>query len=166
MFGGRAAHSVYFLPMAAALVRQLDAYDSAALDAASVREGGALAGEVEVMVDLGVAMFEVIAAMVERDNARAATAGGGPMPEPLARGYLDAYRRLGATFDRTDTLLRRAQALGHDVVNASAFHAARLELRSLLSLDYDRVVAATAGGPRRSSAEVRDALRRKLAASR
>lgn len=146
--------------MSLALSGQLQAYRETVRQA-SERRGDDLGTELEILIDLGISFFETIKATVDRENERAELSGG-VIPESVARALVAAYRELGDTFARIATLVDRIDDLGGLVSNLERFRAAHVELRELLSIDYDRVRRADAGlraGRSRSATEVRDAVR-------
>jgi type II secretory pathway component PulF len=143
----------------AVLSSQVHSYEIAARDFSCTDPAEFLA-ELEDLMRVGIALYESLQARAQEANASSVRA-----PSDYARKFLKTYQHLASAFEQTETLIRQAQADGVNIRDVPAFLEASLQVRSIAQFDYDRLmVAVNYDGPRRTHAQVRDALQRKLAA--
>ena len=148
--------------MTRVLDRQLEAYGSADTD----RAGGAPDRRaVESAIDVGVGLFEAAKNEVRRWQQDTAD-WDAPATIERARAYDRTYRTLHVSLSRLLSDAGALQASQTPPENLDRLRAAVQELDGIVCFDLERVIRADhafrTGRPTRTTAEVRDALRRRV----
>lgn len=166
--------------MLLAINRQLDTLRASAAQVAPAQAsqgvaGGAepagrstpgAAGEAESLVDIAVGLFDALKAAVARWQESVTDWESADWVNEARRGEA-AYRKLQIAFTDLHRGLVRLCADGQAIGNLDKFNRARLELDALCQLSVDRMLKTDQDlreGRGRSTAEVRDELRRRLGA--
>ena len=148
--------------MPSVLTNQVDTFEASVRELPGVSSDD-FVSELEDLMAMGLALYERLRDRAEEGLPQTARTSA----DAYARRFLDAYKRLAVAFEQTEDLIRAAQAEGLSVKRVAEFSDAALQVRSLAQFDYDSLVAAVNGaGPRRTQGEVRDDLRRTMAAKR
>jgi hypothetical protein len=134
----------------------------------SARMGGAdLAREYGDMLDILVGLFESIKASVARWQEEQQGKGEARWVEE-ARQYEEAYRSMQRVFTSLERTAARHEDRGYPIANLARFREAKLDLDLLCQFSVDRMLktdeAVRQGRRGRTTAEVRDELRRRLGA--
>ena len=141
--------------------RQLGLYEEQANSWKSQHDRAVNCLDLEAVLGLGLHIYRSIKNADERWS-ESVRSGAMSLKEGDARRLSEWYSGWVKPCDSILRLIREFELDGYHVDQASEFREACLDVRSLLSIPVERALAANGAGTRRSMAEVRDALRRRL----